>query len=316
MNFWLTQLTLVGVYIVLVSSYDLVAGRAGLLSLAHAALFGVGAYTAALVMLHLGFTDILGLIPLAAAAAALCSVPIAALSLRVRKEYFAVTSMGFAFAFIAILYNVRFLGQAEGLVGIPTVTLGPLDLDSVRAVTVFCVCVAGAVVAGTVWLVRSRWGLNLQAVRDSEVGAVSFGINPVLMRTTAVVLSGAGAGIAGAMYVVYAQFVSPDTFDLPTLALIVAMLGLGQTVGMVGYVGGPVVLVGVSASLQYLHVVSLTVLGPVNQIIYGLVMVFAIMLVPREFRLIRRPAGSLGASRPSSTTDTTTVMDTEAGERR
>jgi branched-chain amino acid transport system permease protein len=123
----------------------------------------------------------------------------------------------------------------------------------------------------------------LAAVRDSERAAVSFGINPVAVRTSAVVVSGAGAGIAGSVYVAYALFVSPDTFDLSTLALIVAMLGLGQTMGLPGYVIGPAVLVGASAALQYLHVVSLTVLGQLDQIAYGLVMVLAIRLVPRRF---------------------------------
>jgi branched-chain amino acid transport system permease protein len=282
MNFWLSQLTLAGVYIVLVCSYDLVAGRAGLLSLGHAALFGVGAYATALVMLHTNFTDIFGLIPIAAIAAAVLSVPIAALSLRVREEYFAVTSLGFAVAFIAALNNIGFLGLSEGLVGIPTATLGPVQLAAPQTVAIFTLCVAACVLAATLWLVRSRWGLNLEAVRDSENGAVSFGINPVAMRTSAVMVSGAGAGIAGALYVVYAEFVSPDTFDLPTLALIVAMLGLGQTIGKIGYVVGPALLVGVSAALEYLHLVSLTILGPVDQIIYGLVMVFAIMFIPRR----------------------------------
>jgi branched-chain amino acid transport system permease protein len=282
MTFWLSQLTLVGVYVVLVCSYDLVAGRAGLLSMGHAALFGVGAYVAALVMLHANFTDILGLIAIGAIAAAVLSVPIAALSLRVREEYFAVTSLGFAVAFIAALNNMSFLGLSEGLVGIPTATLGPLQLTAQPAVAIFTLCVAACVLAATLWLVRSRWGLNLEAVRDSENGAVSFGINPVAMRTSAVMVAGAGAGIAGALYVVYADFVSPDTFDLPTLALIVAMLGLGQTIGKIGYVVGPALLVGVSAALEYLHLISLTILGPVDQIIYGLVMVFAIMLIPRR----------------------------------
>jgi branched-chain amino acid transport system permease protein len=282
MNFWLSQLTLVGVYVVLVCSYDLVAGRAGLLSMGHAALFGVGAYVTALVMLHTNFTDILGLIVIAAVAAALMSLPIAALSLRVREEYFAVTSLGFAVAFIAALNNISYLGLSEGLVGIPAATLGPIQLVSFGTIAIFTLIVAACVLAATLWLVRTRWGLNLEAVRDSENGAVSFGINPVAMRTSAVVISGAGAGIAGALYVVYAEFVSPDTFDLPTLALIVAMLGLGQTIGKIGYVVGPALLVGVSAALEYLHLISLTILGPVDQIIYGLVMVFAIMFIPRR----------------------------------
>jgi len=282
MSFWLSQLTLAGVYIVLVCSYDLVAGRAGLLSMGHAALFGVGAYATALVMLHTNFTDIFGLMLIAAIAAALFSIPIAALSLRVREEYFTVTSLGFAVAFIAALNNLGFLGLSEGLVGIPVATAGPVQLAAPGTVAIFTLCVAVVVLAVTLWLIRSRWGLNLEAVRDSENGAVSFGINPTAMRTSAVVLSGAGAGVAGALYVVYAEFVSPDTFDLPTLALIVAMLGLGQTIGKIGYVVGPVLLVGVSAALEYLHLISLTILGPVDQIIYGLVMVFAIMFIPRR----------------------------------
>jgi branched-chain amino acid transport system permease protein len=250
----------------------------------------VGAYAAALVMLHTGFTDLIGLLGISAVAGALLSLPIAALSLRIRQEYFAVTSLGFAFAFIAALNNLDFLGLAEGLVGIPPMTIGPWQLVTPATVLAACAAVAAVVVAATVWLVRSRWGLRMEAVRDSERGAISFGINPTAMRISAVALSGMGAGVAGTLYVVYAEFVSPDTFDLSTLALIVAMLGLGQMFGLAGYLIGPAVLVAVSAALQYLHVLSLTVLGPVNQIIYGLVMVVAILLVPHR----RRRAGASG----------------------
>lgn len=297
MDFWLSQAVLVCVYVVLVASYDIVAGRAGLLSLAHAALFGVGAYSAALVMLHTGFTDVLGLIPISAGVAGLLSIPIAVLSLRIRREYFAVTSLGFAFAFIAVLNNLSFFGLAEGLVGIPPVTVGGWPIVTSTAELVTSGCVAALVIAVAVVLVRSRWGLRLEAVRDSERAAVSFGINPTAMRTWAVVLSGAGAGIAGTLYVLYAQFVSPDTFDLSTLALIVAMLGLGQLFGMAGYVVGPVVLVGTSAALQYLHVVSLTVLGSVDQIIYGAVMVLAILLIPRGLGRSRKVKAHVPVSR-------------------
>ena len=128
MTFWLTQLSLMGVYVTLVSSYDLIAGRAGLMSLAHAALFGVGAYTTALFMLHTPIHDALLLIPLSALASAILSLPIAALSLRIRRDYFAVTSLGFALAFIAVLQNAAPLGLAEGLIGIPTMTAAGLSL--------------------------------------------------------------------------------------------------------------------------------------------------------------------------------------------
>ena len=284
MTFWLTQLSLMGVYVTLVSSYDLIAGRAGLMSLSHAALFGVGAYTTALVMLHSPVHDALLLIPMSAVIAAVLSLPVAALSLRIRRDHFAVTSLGFALAFIAVLNNVRPLGLAEGLIGIPTMTVAGLSLFDPAAVTVFALVVAAVVVGVVIVLVRGSWGLRLAAVRDSERAAVSFGINPVTTRTSAVVVSGAGAGIAGSVYVAYALFVSPETFDLSTLALIVAMLGLGQTMGLAGYVIGPAVLVGASAALEYLHVVSLTVLGQLDQIAYGLVMVLAIRLVPRRRR--------------------------------
>jgi branched-chain amino acid transport system permease protein len=283
MGFWVSQFTLVCVYIVLVSSYDVVASRAGLLSLAHAALFGVGAYTSAFLLLHTPISDVVVLAVLSGIAAAVVSLPIAVLSLRIRREYFSVTSLGFAFAFIAVLDNVPAFGLAEGLIGIPVPRLGPWELADPLAALALAAGVAALVVFGLVRLIRSKWGLRMEAVRDSERAAVSFGINPTAMRTAAVVLAGAGAGVAGTLYVVYAEFVSPDTFDLGTLALIVAMLGLGQMFGEVGYVVGPLVLVSVSGALQYLHLVSLTVLGPINQIIYGLVMVFGVVLVPRGF---------------------------------
>lgn len=294
MDFWLSQAALLGVYIVLVTSFDIVAARTGILSLAHAALFGVGAYTAALLMLHAGITDVLVLIPAAGVAAAALSLPIALLSLRVRTEYVAVTSLGFALAFIVVVDNIPALGLAEGLVGIPIATLGPIQMGSPQAMTVFSLVVAAAVLVIAQLLMRGRWGLHLAAVRDSEPAAASFGIDPVGARVLAVVVAGFGAGVAGVLFIVYAQFISPGSFDLPTLALIVAMLGLAQPMGVAGYVIGPAVLVGVPAALQYLHVVSLTVLGSVNQMIYGLVMVFAVLLLPRgigrgRLRRARRP---------------------------
>lgn len=281
MDFWLGQLTLVAIYAILTAGYDLVADHAGLLSLAHAALFGMGAYLAALLMLDAGVTEIVVLMAAAGALGAAASLPIAGLSLRVRKEYFAVTSMAFAIAFVASLQNIEGLGLAEGLVGIPAARLVGVSLSNPAILAVLSWVVSAIVIATIVWSNGTTWGLQVRAVRDSERGAISLGINPVALRTTAVVLSGATAGIAGALYVAYARFVSPDTFGLYTLALIVAMLGLGQAFGRSGYILGPLVLIVVSALLQYLHFLPLSILGPVNQLGYGLVMVLAIRFIPR-----------------------------------
>jgi branched-chain amino acid transport system permease protein len=302
MDFWLSQLTLAAIYAMLVAGYDLIAERAGLLSLAHAAIFGVGAYVTALIMLDLGFTEILVLIVVAGALGAITSLPIAGLSLRVRKEYFAVTSMAFAVAFLAILHNVEALGLAEGLVGIPPATLLSVPITNKVMLAAFGCVVAAVVMLFVVWLNRTMWGLRLRAVRDSERGAVSLGINPVWMRTSAVVASGATAGVAGAVYVAYARFVSPDSFSMYSLAMIVAMLGLGSAVPRVRYVVGPAVLIGASSLIQYVHFLPLSILGPVNQLAYGLVMVLSIRLVPRGLggsnahAVVSRPSASGGSS--------------------
>ncbi|HEY1690414.1 MAG TPA: ATP-binding cassette domain-containing protein [Solirubrobacteraceae bacterium] len=280
MTFWLSVLQLAGIYVILTASYDVVVGQAGVLSMAHAAFFGVGAYAAALAMTKLHVTDIFVLIAIGAAAAAVINLPLALISLRVRRDFFIVGSLGFATIFIAIVLNVGVLGRSDGLGSIPFFTLPGLTIGTVGTLALTTWVVALIVVA-LVWsFERSSLGLSIAATRDNERGAEALGLRPTSLRVLATIVGAALAGVAGVLYVDFSQFITPEQFEFSTVALIVAMLGLGGIGRPLGYLIGPIILAGLPALLENFNVLSTSTFGPVNQMIYAAAMILTVRLFP------------------------------------
>jgi len=230
---------------------NVVMGYAGQISLGHAALAGVGAFASGVLTApdRFGLPFFLGALAamtFAAGIAFLIGLP----ALRLKGVYLAVATMGFAFAMQESLFRAPFISRGSAGVELPRPLIGTFEF--LRAGDYFALVL---VLLLLVWvldtnLTRSKLGRALQAIRADETIAASFGVDVTRYKLLAFTISGAIAGLAGAMYGHTVQFINAETFDFDQtiiLVIIVVLGGLGSRVGVTSaaafYVLFPAILV-------------------------------------------------------------------------
>jgi branched-chain amino acid transport system permease protein len=259
-DFWSTYSTLVftvGIHALLALSIWLTLA-CGLLSLANAAFMGIGAYTAALLTLNLGwpFPAVLAAGALAPAAVALAiGVP----TLRLSGVYLAMATLAFGEVSRVIILNLDITGGPGGLNGIPLVTEG-WHIALILAVVCY----------GLARLRRSRVGRAIEAIKEDEVAARLMGIDVDRHKLFVFTLGAAIAGIAGALNAHYTFFISPREYGFENAVDILTMTVLGGISSLIGPVLGSTILTLLPELLRFLHDYRLTV----NGVILVLVVLF------------------------------------------
>jgi len=238
-RYFLHVVVMAGIYSIMTMSWNLLAGYSGQLNLGHAAFFGIGAYTSALVAMKLGVSPWFGLLGggvIAGFFGFLLGFP----SLRLSGPYLAITTIGFAEILRLVAVNwVDLTRGSLGLSGIPLLTpirVGGLKLEFYFERDYYYVVLAA--VLFTYFCMRrftdSEFGVSLQALRDDEQGAQSIGIHTSQYKLAVFTLSAFFAGIAGGLFAHFARLVSPDTMSLHVTfdTLTMTMIGgLGTTAG-------------------------------------------------------------------------------------
>jgi branched-chain amino acid transport system permease protein len=230
-------LVVFAIYLLLLTGLNIIVGYAGQVSLAHAGLYGLGAYTAGILAAKLGWPAWLTFLaaPLAAAlGAALVGAP----SLRLRGFYFAMATLG-AGTVLYLTFNraVALTGGPNGLLGIPTLAVFGLRFNTPFAIYWLAAPLAFLGFVAAANLVRSRTGRALQALAIAEPGAEVVGVDTFRLKLAAFVLSSVYAGVAGALQTYQARFISPETFGFFTTVILLVILTLAGA----GTVWGPVV---------------------------------------------------------------------------
>lgn len=286
-TFLLELVVLINIYIILGVSFNLLVGYAGLFSVAHAAFYGIGAYTTALLMLKLGMNFFVAL-AVAVLVTALLSFPLAVPSLRVSGDYLVIASFGFQFIMSSVFNNLAITGGAAGLPGIPKPFLlgyriaGSLPLVALTFV-MMCLCL------GAAWrLTTSPFGRVLRAMRDDEVAAQSLGKNVQAFKVITFGVSAAMAAVAGGLYGVYVGFISPPSFGVMESFFIFVLVIVGGTGTLRGSVIGAVVLIALPEALRFVRMPE-EVAFPLRQIIYSILVVLFMLF---------RPQGLLGEQAP------------------
>jgi branched-chain amino acid transport system permease protein len=257
----------------------MLGGYGGQFSFGHALFFGTGAYVQAIAQSTLGWNAWLAL--LGAVAAATCVAAfVGALTFRygLKGSYFALVTLAFAEVFRILAVSVDFTGGGVGLMLPLRESFANMQFASRRG---YIGLVLGFVVAAmlvTSWLRHSRFGAQLQAVRDNEDAARAIGVDPWSVKLGAITLSAAFMGAGGAFYVQVFQYIDPGLAFGPVSsveALVAAIVG-----GM-GTLWGPVLG---AAVLHLLGEFTRNLFGQLpglNMIVYGSVLVLIVMFVPR-----------------------------------
>lgn len=206
-------------------SLNILVGYAGQVSLGHAAFFGIGAYTVAILSTRYGIPYPLTLIS-AMGVTGVCGLFLGLPSLRVRHDFLVLVTIGMNFLVVALFNNVDFFGGAMGIVGIPIASAGGYEL---RGWTFLLFCtVLTTISAYLCYLLQKTWGgMGLFAVRDDERAAGAIGVNVARYKIIAFGLSGVFAGLAGGLYAPYIGNVFPDQFGFISSVTLLAMLVFG-----------------------------------------------------------------------------------------
>lgn len=227
LSYWL-------VFVIATMGLNLTIGYAGQKSLGHAAFFGIGAYTVALVM-KAGLSFWLGL-PLAMAGCFVLGLALGFPALRVQTIYLAFATLGFNTAVWLVLRNEEWLtGGTYGINNIERPGFLGLSLESSAAYYYFVLGVA-LVLGALLWgLLRSPWGKAFTALRDNPIRAESLGIDVRAYTLLAFAIGAVYAGVAGALFASLVQFIEPAPFAVGTSFMMYLMV----VVGGPGYFFGP-----------------------------------------------------------------------------
>ena len=263
-------------YLVLAIGLDLLLGWTGQFAFAHVAFYGVGIYGTALLHMRLGIPFVIGM-PIAAAIAALIGLLIALPATRLRTVYLALAT--FAFAECAQWLFRTWDAVTKGPDGLRMSAANVLgySVGNDRAAMPVVAVITALVLAGTFYLVRSKLGRAFCAIRDSEHVAAASGIDVRRVKVIAFVISAFYAGVAGGMYTLFQSYVHPDGLGVWTLVLLLTMVVVGGS----GTVGGMVLgtlLIGILPEVLRAAPRGLLVW---QEFAYGLILILAIMFMPR-----------------------------------
>ncbi len=269
-DFYLLILFNIGVYYIAATGFNILVGQTGQKSLGHAGLFGVGAYTVALLTVNYQVDPWLAL-ACAAVVSAIFGVVIAIPALKVKGPSLAMVTIAFGLLIEKIVseWTEVFKGQ-EGFYGITGLTFNGATLDG-RQWVVVVVAIGLALHAMTSLLLNGRFGRGFAAVRTSEIAAESVGISVYRFKILAFAISAITCGIAGGLVAQQNQYINSDfvNFNLSVFFLVLVLFG-GRTPG--GSFLGAVVLTVIDAMLARWP--------EVQHFAYGLILLFALYAMP------------------------------------
>ena len=271
-------------YVVLAQSYDIVGGHLGYMNLGHISFFGLGAYVFSILITR-------NYSPLAAAFAAVAAGILMALLMsypffRLRGAYFALATLGVLLLFHRLAFNLEDLTMGTAGMSLP-------PKDSLVQSYYLGLALTLVMLATTLSIARSRFGLALRTIREDEPVAETFGINSYYYKAAALTISGIFPVLMGCLFAWWQKYIHPDSvFGLEIALFPVAMAMLGGTGAIFGPLVGALFLTGVedliwaNVRVEYGKLTA-----------YGMVLVLVAIAMPQGMirtRWFRRPLRFLG----------------------
>ena len=264
MGYEITLLTTMGIAVIFALGLNIVAGFCGQISLGHAAFYGIGAYTAAM-MTKAGVPFLVVLMP-AMLLAGTIGIVVGFASLRVRHDFLAITTMGVGFLFLGVVQQMDWVGGEMGLSSIPAPGMG-------RPAFMLFVLALAVVTAVLSFLLRRSWmGFTFDAIADDEDTAEILGIDVSRYKLAAFAIGTAISGLAGALYAHHVRFIDPNSFGFVESVTVLAMV----VVGGIGSIGG----VAVAAAAMSIAPLLFQAIEDYKLLVYGALLFLTMRLCP------------------------------------
>lgn len=216
--------------IILAIALNLITGITGQLSLGNAAFMAIGAYVSSYFSVKVG-VPFLGALLVGALTAGAISIVVGIPTLKLKGDYFAITTLGVCEIIRVLITNMDFIGGARGFSGIPS--------ETTFTVAYFAMIVVLLIVVN---IVNSTKGRSLIAIRENEIAAEAMGVNVTKYKVTAFFISALLTGFAGGLFAHYTAFIQPTTFNFMKSIEIVTFVVLGGMGSITGSILAAIVL--------------------------------------------------------------------------
>jgi branched-chain amino acid transport system permease protein len=271
---------LFAIYVPLAVSLNLVVGYTGLLSVTHAAFYGVGAYATTLFMVNLGWSFIPSLIVAMIISGLLATVFGLILS-RFRDDYYALVSFGFNIIVYSILLNWEDLTRGPlGIPGIPRPEIFGFTFSSNLSFLILSLALAFGIYLVSAGIVKSSFGRVLKGIREDEKVLAVFGYNTKIFKLVIFSVTAMMAGLAGGLFATYITFIDPSTFSLNESIFILAIIILGGMANLRGSVVGALFLILLPEILRFVGFPT-DIAAQMRQVVYGALLVILMLYRPQ-----------------------------------
>ena len=284
-DYYLSVLSFAATRFMMALGISLLLGQAGQISLGQAAFVGIGAYGSGILTTALGFNVWVAMIVsavLAAAIAGLVGIP----TLKLKGYYLAMATLGINEIVYILLVQLKSLTQGtDGMTGIPSLSIGGLDLSGPRAYHLVAWGVALLMFRFALNLSGSRLGRSLRAVRLSEPAAESLGVDSSYRKVQIFMVAAVFASIAGSFDAYHVNFISPDGYTITFSIILITGVIIGGLRSLWGALWGTLVIVILPELLDRIN-------EDLTNLVFG-VLLIAIMVLPgnRNLDVWRRVRG-------------------------
>jgi branched-chain amino acid transport system permease protein len=280
MNYLYHLLVYLDIYVVIAMSLNLLMGYGGLMQIAHAGYYGIGAYTTALLMVKLG-VSFLPAIVIATMVSGILSFLISLPAWRLKGDYFVMLSLSVQVAVYSLLYNWTDLTNGPyGVTDIPKPIILGYKFDTISDFFFLSFVFALLCMGIAFSLLKSPWGRALKAMRDDELAARGLGKNTRLFKLQAFFVSCSMVAVAGGLYATYVSYIDPTSFTLDESILILSMVIVGGTGNFRGPIIGAATLIAIPEVLRFMHLPD-AVASNVRLLAYGLLLAIMAHIRPQ-----------------------------------
>ncbi|ASN22774.1 branched-chain amino acid ABC transporter permease [Streptomyces pluripotens] len=223
------------IFVMLAVGLNIVVGQCGLLDLGYAAFFAVGAYVSGVLSTRLHW-PLLATVPFVVITTVVAGIVIGGPTLRLRSDYLAIVTLGFGEIIRITANNISVTGGPEGIYGIPSLSVGGVDLSGSITFYYVVLGVVAAAVLGANRLIRSRLGRAWRFIREDEDAAEAMGVHTYRVKLAAYIAGAVWGGLAGVLFAAQLSAISPASFTFLQSALVlmaVVLGGMGSTPGVV-----------------------------------------------------------------------------------
>jgi len=299
-SYYLLVLNVIGLNTMVVIGLNLLVGYAGQISLGHAAFYGMGAYVSAILTTNMDLCPwsfswlpgwslpwliILLAMLLTGAVAYLIGIP----TLKLKGNYLVMATLGLNIIFGIILVEWDSVtGGANGMAGIPNLTVGGLRFDSDLKFYFLIWGLSLVALSASLSLVDSRVGRALKAIHGSEVAANTLGIDTHKYKVKVFVLSAMFASLAGSLYAHYITVITPKSCDIVYSIQVVIMVIVGGLGSVWGSLFGAVMLTLLSEALHIMEKFNVVAMGLILMVV---MIFFPEGVIPGILNFIRKRRG-------------------------